>query len=118
MDVPAATTDNDEPAADIVRRVTRELRDLCAVAAKIEHAVGSLIHVNGGGSANSHRDLQALDVLAQSLDGLAQFLDSAAERMPVGWQFDPTPAAAALKLRDQAARLVPAAKSDAKSQMS
>jgi len=117
VDATAPKSDNDEPAAEIARRVARELRDLCAVAAKIECAVGGLLLIAGGGGAHNHRDLQALDALAQSLYGLAQFLDQTAEHMPQEWQFDPMPAAAALKLRDLAARLAPAAEPVAKSQV-
>lgn len=95
-----------ESAAEIARRVASELQQLSTVTARIECAVSGLILNSPGSTAGLHRDLQSLDSLGQMLDALAQFLNDMATQIPPNWQFDPTKAASAIKLKDLAQRLV------------
>ena len=94
-----------EPAAEIARRVAHELHQLSSVTSRIECAVSGLMLNSSGTTPGLHRDLQSLDSLGQMLDALAQFLTDMAAQIPPDWTFDPTNAAASVKLKDLANRL-------------
>lgn len=62
------------PISDLLGHVSTELRDLCAIAFRVEKSVTVLVDSAAPNAVAELRGLQELDRLIQHIDGLAAYL--------------------------------------------
>lgn len=95
----------EQPLADVIRRVADEIRRLHSEADNMDRVIGELIRSSSNTPAEHYQQLQYNDILFQSLGCLVLFLEMTASKIHPDWLFDPGPAAANLTLHNLANRL-------------
>ncbi|MFN3614350.1 MAG: hypothetical protein ACK4WC_07305 [Rubrimonas sp.] len=71
---PRDTAPDMTPISDLLGHVSTELRDLCAIAFRVEKSVAVLVDSAAPNALAELRGLQELDRLIQHIDGLAAYL--------------------------------------------
>ncbi len=93
------------PAAEVLRRTARELRDLTTTADQLQVALSSIITESSEQTSNQIYELQRLDYLKQSVDEISNFLQRLASDTPGDWKYDAIAAVDEIKLTALATRL-------------
>ncbi len=94
------------PVADLLRRMSQELRDLTHTVEKLQHVVGRLFSGSAVRECNAMHELQHFDRLGQSLSAIADFAEALSGDAPTEWHLNPHSASRVVLLSDMAARLV------------
>lgn len=93
------------PLSSVMAQIGAELRMLVAAFGAVEAAVDAIVAESHRKDARTVRDLQNLDLLAQSLQALATFTEDLSASVPQAWQVDTATAARSLTLAALARRL-------------
>jgi hypothetical protein len=102
------TEDGQEPIADVLGRVRRELDLIAGSIDNMQAVVGELTWDLASQDPHYMRAMQSVDHSAQVVAGLGEFLVALAEAAPSEWKLDPAAASKIVRLADLAARLATA----------
>jgi hypothetical protein len=93
------------PVAEILTRVSHEVRMLSDAAGDLQNLIGNLVVAGAFGGSQSLYELQSLDRLCQNLGAVADFLGGIADGSSPDWKVDIRDAAHTVKLADVCDRL-------------